>query len=166
MSLTSQEAFVILPVGKKIAGTTIPPEILPSQQRRDLVLINEILKSIIIIELTVPFEQNIHKVYERKLNKYAGLTSDLQEQGYDTKLLCVEVGSRRLITDFNTCSFQSIFPVITKKKNPKTNKQTKTKQNKNKNKNKKILKQVSKKISEISQSTCNSLLLCYILFKI
>ena len=95
---------------KKIAGTTIPPDILPTQQRPDLVLINESSKSIIIIELTIPFEQNIHKAHERKLNKYAGLTSDLQEQGYDTKLLCVEVGSRGLITDSNMCSFQSIFP--------------------------------------------------------
>ena len=111
---------------KKIAGTTIPPDILPTQQRPDLVLINESPKSIIIIELTVPFEQNIHKAHERKLNKCAGLTSDLQEQGYDTKLLCVEAGSRGLITNSKACSFQSIFPMISN--------------------NKKLLKQVSKKI--------------------
>ena len=30
-----------------------------------------------------------------------GLTSDLREQDYDTKLLCVEVGSRWLLTDSN-----------------------------------------------------------------
>ena len=101
---------------KKIESATIPPDILPTQQRPDLVLINDSSKSIIIIELTVPFEQNIHKAQERKLNKCAGLTSDLQEQGYDTKLLCVEVGSKWLIADSNqgqsnnACSFQSIFP--------------------------------------------------------
>ena len=58
-----------------------------------------------IIQLTVPFEQNTHKGHERKLNKYAGLTGDLQEQSYNTKLHCVEVDSRRLITDSNVCSF-------------------------------------------------------------
>ena len=84
------DAFtVIWPVPNKIEGTTIPPDILPAQQRPNLVLINECSKSIIIIELTVPFEQSIHKAHERKLNRYAGLTSDVQEQGYDTKLLCV-----------------------------------------------------------------------------
>ena len=56
---------------KKIASTTIPPDILPIQQRPNLVLINESSKSIIIIELTVPFEQNIHKAQERKLNMWA-----------------------------------------------------------------------------------------------
>ena len=81
-------------------------------------LINESSKLIIIIELTVPFEPNIHKAHEHKHNKYAGLTSDLREQGYDTKLLCVEVGSRGLLTDSNKCSLQSIFPMISTNKKP------------------------------------------------
>ena len=101
---------------KKVAGTTIPPDILPTQQRSDLVLVNESSKSIIIIELTVPFEQNIRKAHERKFDKYAGLTSDLQGQSYDTKVFFVEVGSRGLITDSNACSFQSIFPMISNNK--------------------------------------------------
>ena len=45
-----------------------------------------------------------------------GLISDLQKQGYDTKLFYVEVGSRGLITDSNSCSFQSIFPMISNNK--------------------------------------------------
>ena len=97
---------------KKIAGTTIPPQILLTQQRPDLMLIKESSKSIIIVELTVPFEQNIHTAHERQLDKYSGLTSDLQEQCYDTKLLCAEVGSRGFVTDSNARSFQSIFPMI------------------------------------------------------
>ena len=102
---------------KKVAGTTIPPDILPTQQRPDLVFVNESSKSIIIVELTVPFEQNIRKAHERKFNKYAGLISDLQEQSYDTKFFYVEVGSRGFITDSNACSFQSIFPMISNNKN-------------------------------------------------
>ena len=88
----------------KIAGTTIPPDILPTQQRPDLVLINESSKSIIIIELSIPFEQNIHKTHDYKQNKYASLTADLQEQGYDAKLFCIEIGSRGLITSSNKCN--------------------------------------------------------------
>ena len=58
MSVTSRGVFtVILPVGEK-AGTTI---ILQIQQTSDLVLINESPKSIIIIKLTVAFDQNIHR---------------------------------------------------------------------------------------------------------
>ena len=94
---------------QKVAGTTIPPDILPNQQRPDLVLINKSSKSLIIIELTVPFEPNIHIAHEHKHNEYASLTSDLQEQGYDTKLLYVEVDSRGLLTASNKCSLQSIF---------------------------------------------------------
>ena len=51
-------------------------------------------------------------------NKYAGLTSDLQEHSYDTKLLCVEVGSRGLITDLNMCFFSIHFPMISENKKP------------------------------------------------
>ncbi|XP_072042835.1 uncharacterized protein [Amphiura filiformis] len=42
----------------KVAGTTIPPDILATQQRPDLVLVNRPSKKIIVIELTIPFEQN------------------------------------------------------------------------------------------------------------
>ena len=102
----------------KIAGTTIPPDILPTQQRPDLVLINESCKSIIIIELSIPFEQNIHKTHDYKQNKYASLTADLQEQGYDAKLFCIEIGSRGLITSSNKCNLSSIFPLISKSQKP------------------------------------------------
>ena len=104
----------------KAAGTTIPPEILPTQQRPDLVLINEGSKSIIIIELSVPFEQNIHKAHEYKENKYASLVHDLQEQGYDTNLFCVEIGSRGLISNSNKLALNSIFCSLSpNKKSPK-----------------------------------------------
>ena len=102
----------------KTAGTTIPPEILPTQQRPDLVLINEGSKSIVIIELSIPFEQNIQKAHVYKENKYASLVSDLQEQGYDTNLFCVEIGSRGLISSSNKMSLNSIFKLVANKKTP------------------------------------------------
>ena len=93
VSAPSWKIYCDLEGASKIAGTTIPPDILPTQQRPDLVLINPTSKSIIIIELTIPYEQNINSAHNRKLNKYAGLTSDLREQGYDVKLVCVEISA-------------------------------------------------------------------------
>ena len=77
-----------------------------------MVLITESSKSIIIIELTVPFEQNIHKAhYERKVNEYAARASPvICKNRVDTSmLLCVEVGSSGFVINSNACSFQSIF---------------------------------------------------------
>ena len=71
----------------KFAGTTIPPDILPTQQRLDLVVINRHSKIIIIIELAVPFKHNIHQAHNHKDNKYAGLSADLQKRGYDASFV-------------------------------------------------------------------------------
>ena len=79
---------------------------------------NENSKSIIIFELTIPFEQNIQAAHDRKLNKYAGLTSDLQEQSYDTKLICFEISSRGMISNSNKCTLQSIFTMISHNNKP------------------------------------------------
>ena len=56
ISTFSWKIYCNLKEASKIAGTTIPPDILPTQQRPDLVLINPASKSIIIIELTIPYE--------------------------------------------------------------------------------------------------------------
>lgn len=114
----SWKIYCDLAGANKIAGTTIPPDILPTQQRPDIVLVNASSKSAIVIELTVPFECNIHSAHDRKMNKYAGLKEDLQEQGYDAKLLCIEVGSRGFISDLNSSTLLSIFPLISPKNKP------------------------------------------------
>ena len=106
----------------KVAGTTIPPDILATQQRPDLVLVNRVSKSIIIIELTISFEQNIRNAHDRKANKYSSLVMDLQEQSYDAKLFCIEIGSRGLITDNNKCNIQKLFPLISPNNKPLKNK--------------------------------------------
>ena len=106
----------------KVAGTTIPPDILATQQRPDLVLVNRVSKSIIIFELTISFEQNIRDAHDRKANKYSSLVMDLQEQSYDAKLFCIEIGSRGLITDNNKCNIQKLFPLISPNNKPLKNK--------------------------------------------
>jgi hypothetical protein len=98
VSAPSWKIYCDLEGAAKIAGTTIPPDILPTQQRPDLVLINLATKSIVVFELTIPYDRNIDAAHNRKLDKYAGLKGDLGEQGYDVKLVCVEISSRGLIS--------------------------------------------------------------------
>ena len=122
ISHTSWTFYCDLAGSNKVAGTTIPPDILATQQRPDLVLVNRESKSIIVIELTVPFEQNIHNAHERKVNRYSSLIMDLQEQGHDSKLYCIEIGSRGLITECNKCNIQEIFTSISPGKKQLKNK--------------------------------------------
>ena len=72
-ALYLKNSTVILLTATKLLVTTLPPNILPVQQGPDLVLIIESSKSIIIIAITIPFEKNIYKVNEHKLNNYADL---------------------------------------------------------------------------------------------
>ena len=48
--------------------------------------------SIYLVELTVPFEQNITKAHDRKQEKYLGLVSDIVDNGFACDLTCFEVG--------------------------------------------------------------------------
>ena len=73
---------------------TIPPDLLPTSDRPDLVVIDYCKKSISILELTVPFERNISKDHQYKCHKYAHLMIDLQGLGYSVKYFAIEIGCR------------------------------------------------------------------------
>ena len=51
-----------------------------------------------LVELTVPFENNIQKAHDRKAQKYRDLVSDILDNGFTCDLTCFEIGSRGLIT--------------------------------------------------------------------
>jgi len=51
--------------GYTIGGGTIPPNILTTSQRPDLVIINNNTKRILIVELTIPFETNMSLIIGR-----------------------------------------------------------------------------------------------------
>ncbi len=95
--------------GWTVGGGTIPPNILTTSQRPDLVLINAAQKRILLMELTVPFEMNINDAHSRKMDRYGSLVADLQTAGYKPELICVEIGSRGLITKDNKSRIKSIF---------------------------------------------------------
>ena len=62
--------------GKSINGGTIPADIITTDQRPDIVLINRSEKKIASLERTVSFEKNIASANLRKSTRYFDLTKD------------------------------------------------------------------------------------------
>ena len=58
-----------------IAGGTIPPNVIPTIQRPDMVIVWSTLKQIVILELTVPFEMNIAQAHKTKQDRSEKLTT-------------------------------------------------------------------------------------------
>ena len=54
-------------------------------------------KEVLLVELTVPWEDNLEHAHERKLAKYEELRSICEERGWHCKVLPVEVGTRGFI---------------------------------------------------------------------
>ena len=101
-SLSTDNAKVYADIDNfNVAGGTIPPHILVTSQRPDLVIIWESTKTILMIELTVPFETNIEDAHERKLQRYKDLTHDIRNNGYEVEYYAIEVGARGQITKDN-----------------------------------------------------------------
>ena len=75
-----------------------PPEAAVTKLRPDIVIYSRSLRTIIILELTVPHEDNIGKAHERKLNRYASLLAKCEQNGYKTMYFPVEVGSRGFVS--------------------------------------------------------------------
>ena len=82
---------------------TIPVDMFLTNMRPDLVVIDRVKKSVIILELTVPFETNFVAAQERKCSKYAPVISGLEEAGFKCDFHSLEVGSRGIAAN-GTCS--------------------------------------------------------------
>ena len=89
--------------GAKVNGGTIPPEIMVTTSRPDIVIINQNTTptSVILLEVTIPFTRNIDAANNRKRNRYEFLTSDIQEAGYNCSNMPLDVGSRGHLTSRN-----------------------------------------------------------------
>ena len=102
------EIFSDLP-GQDLNGGTIPPDIITTQLRPDLVILNRSQKTIYLLELTCCFESNIEAANLRKTSKYQALKSDLEERGYTCHLLPFEIGSRGHISRSNKSNLMNTF---------------------------------------------------------
>ena len=71
-----------------------PPHITRTSLRPDIVLFSDSTKQVILLELTVPWEENMEEAYERKLSKYQELLESCRTSGWRTCYFPVEIGCR------------------------------------------------------------------------
>jgi hypothetical protein len=97
---------------KTMNGATVPPDVLVTTQRPDLVILDREAKTIDILELTVSFEKNIESANARKSARYEDLSSDLRENGWTTNCLPFEIGSRGQVTKRNRATLTKIAKAV------------------------------------------------------
>ena len=85
------------------------------QQKPDICFIDTLTKLVILFELTVPFETNIDAAHQRKEDRYAGLTHDVEKAEWKCTLICVEIGSRGLITPQNKVRMKEMLKLCNSK---------------------------------------------------
>ena len=81
-------------------GGSIPPNIIVTNQRPDLFIVNEPAREVIIFELTCPWDGNIERSHTFKEERYSHLVADLSQR-YVTYLFLVEVSVRSQVTKDN-----------------------------------------------------------------
>ncbi|XP_074530869.1 LOW QUALITY PROTEIN: interferon-induced very large GTPase 1-like [Halichoeres trimaculatus] len=74
-----------------------PGEICDTTLRPDMVLWTKEEKAVLLVELTVPWEEGMEGAYERKRAKYTDLAAECRENGWRTRLFPVEVGTRGFV---------------------------------------------------------------------
>ncbi len=91
---------------------TIPPDLLVTSDRPDLVVIDNIKIWIWILELTVPFENNVNRNHEYKCHKYGRLCIDHQRLCFNVKYFAIEIGCRAVISDNNSKCLYAFYKSI------------------------------------------------------
>ena len=75
-----------------------PSEVLITTLRPDVVLWSSPLRTVILVELTVPWETNMEVAHERKLSRYDDLVAQCEQKGWRCELFAVEVGARGFVS--------------------------------------------------------------------
>ncbi len=83
-----------------------------TNDRPDFVVIDKTKTCISILELTVPFENNVNCNYEYKCHKYTRLCIDLQRLGFKVKYFAIEIGCRAVISDSNSKHLYAFYKSI------------------------------------------------------
>lgn len=74
-----------------------PVNICATAERPDIVIWSKESKRVIIIELTVPAEENVADAHYRKTIKYESLVASCLSQGWKTTFLAIEVGCKGFV---------------------------------------------------------------------
>ena len=102
------ELYVDLPFVHQ-GASTIPIDIIITQQKPDLVLVDRNNKKLTIMELSIPFETNIDSTHGIKLERYRKLISDIEQNDYCVNYYPIEIGSRGLISKDNEARLKSFL---------------------------------------------------------
>ena len=102
------ELHVDLP-GEMTGISTIPTDIMVTNQKPDLVIVNRRTKVCLILELSVPFEMNITNTHQRKVDRYKTLISDIEDNGYQVEYYPLEIGSRGYLDKDNAKRLKSFL---------------------------------------------------------
>lgn len=94
--------------GLKTTNTTVPMQCTITDMRPDMCII-ENSKTLTIVELTVPLETNAATAHNFKTNKYAGMVLDIESNGFQVNLLCIEIGARGYINADNQNRLKSLI---------------------------------------------------------
>ncbi len=91
--------------------STIPNDIIITNQKPDIVILDRKNRKVTLVELTIPFERNINKAQIRKEDRYKNLVSDISEKDYDTKLITFELSSRGVLSAENNIKLRDILTI-------------------------------------------------------
>ena len=81
-----------------------------TEKRPDIVAWSDSKKSILLIELTIPWKENREEALKRKKNRYETLRADCVEKGWICHVIPIEVGCRGFIG-------HSVISFLSKKRN-------------------------------------------------
>ena len=81
-------------------GGSVPPHVIVTNLRPDIVIINESLREVVIFELTCPWDSNIDRSHAYKEDKYAPLVADISH-AYTTYLFYIEISVRGQVSGVN-----------------------------------------------------------------
>ncbi|GFO16340.1 reverse transcriptase [Plakobranchus ocellatus] len=74
-----------------------PDVIRKTALRPDIVIHSASTQQIIMVELTVPYESRMEEAHAFKEGKYLDLTKELKKDGYEAKVMPVEIGAREFV---------------------------------------------------------------------
>ena len=94
------QLFSDLPGFLAPGGGSVPPHVIVTNLRPDIVIVNESLREIVIFELTCPWDSNINRSHTFKEDKYAPLVADISRV-YKTYLFSIEISVRGQVSGEN-----------------------------------------------------------------
>ena len=89
-------------------GGTVPPHVLVTAMKPDIVVVNELSQEVIVFELTCPWDTYIARSHAHKSEKYAPLVADLSQR-FIVSFYPVEVSARGQVTKENRARIKSFL---------------------------------------------------------